>query len=226
MRSPKRISKPEILVKKDKIWLEKILLNPNKRPGTHTYRHDQVLDALLTTGFHKCFYCETLLKGVANEVDHHIEVDIDRTLSVTWENLYLACVSCNDKLNHNEIPVTEALDPCRDTDSYIQKHIYFEDEVILPRNNSELGRNTIKKYKLGSKSADLLRGKELTKFLKIALFIQKECMRDGRKISKKETELIKSFTYIEKAYSLMFIDLLRQTELVPQIDNSEKSRNS
>jgi hypothetical protein len=218
MRSLKRISKPDILIQKEKVWLEKILLNPDKRPGTHTYRHDQILDALLTTGFHKCFYCETLLKGVANEVDHHIEVDIDRTLSVTWENLYLACVSCNDKLNHNVIPITEALDPCRNSDIEIQKHIYFEDEVILPRNNSELGRKTIKKYKLGSKNADLLRGKELRKFLKIALFIQKECMRDGRDLSEEEVELIKSFTYIEKGYSLMFIDLLRQTNLLSQLN--------
>jgi len=213
MRALKRLNKPAILNSKEQIWLDKILLTPDKRPGTNTYRHKEILEALLTTSYHKCFYCETLLKGVASEVDHHVEYNIDPCLSVTWENLYLACVSCNDKVNHREIPITEALDPCRNSDIEIQEHIYFENEVILPKSYSVLGSKTIKKYKLGSKNAEYLRMKELKKFNDVFQSISLKCIKEVRKPLPNETQKLKSFTLIEKSYSLMFIQKLAEIDL-------------
>lgn len=214
MRSLERNNKPDILIEKELEWLEKILQTPDKRPGTHTYRHPKILQALLSTSYHKCFYCETLLKGVPKEIDHHIEYKIDITLAVDWDNLYLSCISCNDKLNHNEIPVTEALDPCKHSDIEIQEHICYEDEIILPNNNSALGRKTIKKYNLGSEKAEFVRMKEFRKFNDVFQDIYLKCTEEGRKPSPQEIERLKNFALIEKSYSLMFLQKLKKIGLV------------
>ncbi|MCX2481049.1 HNH endonuclease [Pedobacter sp. MC2016-15] len=205
MRSLLRLAKPQILVQREALWLDRFLATPlGTRPPSYKYRHQEILSRLLDTSYQKCFYCECLLKGVASEVDHHIEVAIDRSLAFTWDNLYLACTNCNDKLNHNEIPITNALDPCINTDAEINEHLRFEDDVILPRGNSIMGSNTIKKYKLGTITSEYLRMKELRKLSRILEKVLLECNHDHREPTEEELESIKSFTYREKAYSLMF----------------------
>jgi hypothetical protein len=209
MRALTRISKPRILVKKEHIWLSKILANPDSRPGTNTYRHKEIFEALMVTGNRKCFYCETKLNGLPSEIDHHIEVDIDRSLSVSWENLYLACTNCNNKLNHNQISVNAVLDPFRNSDIDIQKNLCFENEIILPKNGSGIGRQTILKYKLNSMNAEFLRMKELIKFNDVFQIILTRCVQEGRSPSSEETQKLKNFSLIENSYSLMFIQKLK-----------------
>ncbi len=73
--------------------------------------------------FGKCFYCETKLKGKRKEVDHHIEVTVDDTLSFEWYNLYLSYDNCNNKTPHSIISVYDALNPCSNSDEEIMKHL-------------------------------------------------------------------------------------------------------
>ena len=132
MRHIDRLPAPDILVQKHIEWQqkyeEKLAENPSARPDSPRYAHKQIKDRLFEMSFGKCFYCETKLTDSNKEVDHFVEVAIDHSKAYEWENLYLACSNCNDKVNHLVIPVTDALDPCRDSDAEIQRNISFEAE--------------------------------------------------------------------------------------------------
>ncbi|MFP4342947.1 MAG: HNH endonuclease, partial [Cyclobacteriaceae bacterium] len=118
--------KPGILEEKEETWRESFVNSDKKRPDNNKYAHLQIRNTLNSMSFYKCFYCERKLKGVAQEIDHFIEVAERRDLAYDWENLYLACDNCNNKLPNRSISVTEVLDPCRDKDEVIQEHLTFE----------------------------------------------------------------------------------------------------
>lgn len=56
------------------------------------------------------------------------------------------------KLDNEAISVTEALDPCKDSDEEIKETITFEREQICSVANSQKGLNTIKKFRLNIKT--------------------------------------------------------------------------
>lgn len=209
MRGIARLPEPEILKKKKIEWLQKLKASGKKRPDSSKYAHVSIRRNLESMSFHKCFYCESKLKGVPKEVDHHIEVSADINLSYEWDNLYLCCHHCNGKIDHVTIPVNQVLDPCIEDDLVIQKHLDFEDELIKPRNNSLKGLNTIKKFRLDSELLDAKRLKQLKEFYKVITAIQKNQIEEQRSyLSEEEKVAIESFKRIDNPYSLMFFKIL------------------
>lgn len=144
MRHIDRAAEPPILKKKKDTWLRDFLASGKDRPESSKYAHPDVLEYLKRMSSCKCFYCESSLKGTPKEVDHHIEVSIDKNKAFCWENLYLACSSCNHKANENRIPSASTLDPCADSDDDIKKHITFDAEQIISVGLSKKGQETIK----------------------------------------------------------------------------------
>ena len=208
MRHIDRLPAPDILVQKHIEWQqkydEKLAENPSARPDSPRYAHKQIKDRLFEMSFGKCFYCETKLTGANKEVDHFVEVAIDHSKAYEWENLYLACSNCNDKVNHNAIPVTDALDPCRDSDTEIQRNISFEAEQIYPIPESPKGLNTIKKFRLNTELLDMKRSKWLNKLLKKVTEIQRSMNNDGRRsVSENERIQLMRFMQPDQPYSLM-----------------------
>jgi uncharacterized protein (TIGR02646 family) len=210
MRSLSRLDKPRILIDKEKEWLDALITSGKKRPDSSKYGNRKVLNELMNISSTKCYYCESLLKGVPSEIDHYIEVACDKMLSYQWENLYLSCSNCNSKTPHNIIPVSDALDPFLDSDEEIERHLVFDDELILPKNDSAKGRLTIRKFKLDSEYLDYLRLKELKKFSKLLQQFQKTAIAEKRELNKSELEVLQRFTYFESPYSLMFNSYLSE----------------
>ena len=199
---------PAILRDKQAEWQEKyeekLEENPKARPDNSKYAHKDIKDTLYAMSYGKCFYCETKLSGGNKEVDHFIEVSIDHSKAYEWENLYLACSNCNDKLDHETIPVSEALDPCRDSDEEIQQNITYVDELISAVPGSQKGLNTIKKFKLNTELLDMRRGQWLNKLLKSVIDIQERMIAEGReKVTKEERERLLRYTMPDQPYSLM-----------------------
>ncbi|MFP4092075.1 MAG: HNH endonuclease [Cyclobacteriaceae bacterium] len=210
MRSLHRLPKPGILEEKEETWRESFVNSDKKRPDNNKYAHLQIRNTLNSMSFYKCFYCERKLKGVAQEIDHFIEVAERRDLAYDWENLYLACDNCNNKLPNRSISVTEVLDPCRDKDEDIQEHLTFEDEIIRGKNGSEKGLATIQKYRLGSEQLDMARLKEIKNFHKLLILIQKNIYNEKRSINQIEKEALLSFKNPDRPFSLMFKVLLEK----------------
>lgn len=79
MRHIERLYKLEILIKKEKEWTEKFIQSGKARPSSKQYAHKDILDALLNISHGKCFYSEKKIEGLPKEVDHLVEVSIDKS---------------------------------------------------------------------------------------------------------------------------------------------------
>lgn len=208
MRHIDRLQIPEILNNKHEEWQakfeQKLLRNPKTRPDSSKYGHRDIRKQLDSCSFNKCFYCESKLTDSPREIDHYVEVAVAPALAYEWTNLYLSCSNCNDKLDHNEIPVTDALNPCKDSDEEIQRHIVFEKECICSQAGSTKGLNTIRKFRLDSQVLDLKRSKWLNKLATIAHDIHNR-MHDEHRINPTEEERneICKFMQKDRPYSLM-----------------------
>ena len=171
-----RLPIPDILAQKHDEWQrkfeEKLATHPKARPDNRKCGHKDILSSLYTMSYGKCFYCEKTLAFDSKEIDHQIEVAVDSSKAYEWDNLYLACPNCNDKLNHAVIPVQNALDPCRDNDETIAQNLTFNGELIQAINGSQKGLDTIKKYKLNTELLDHLRLKVLKQLFTVVVNIQ------------------------------------------------------
>lgn len=208
MRHIIRFATPDILVQKHDEWqaafLEAYNNGKGKRPDHSKYAHQQIVETLNAMSFNKCFYCEGTLKGTTSEVDHFIEVADDPSLAFDWENLYLSCTNCNNKLPHHTIPVTDALDPCRDSDDVIQQNITFRDEIICAVPNSPKGLKTIQKYKLDTEQLDYKRSKWLNVINREAISIQQKMIEEHRtNATPEEKSKLLLFMQPDQPYSLM-----------------------
>lgn len=214
MRGLTRLPEPQILVDRKVKWLEDFLASKKKRPDSSKYAHDQIKTQLNSMSFHKCFYCETKLKGKRKEVDHHIEVSLNKSLSFDWDNLCLSCDNCNNKIPHSTISIYDALSPITNTDLEIQENLTFTDELIEPRNNSQLGLRTIQKYRLDSEVLDTRRLKSLKVFLKLICEIKNNQIKEERStLTVDETNAIHRFKDLDSSYSLMYTVLIDKYEL-------------
>lgn len=215
MRHIERLPIPLILANKHDEWQakyeERLAVNPKARPDSSKYGHNDIRERLNSCSFNKCFYCESKLKGTLKEIDHYIEVSIDHSKAYDWDNLYLSCSNCNDKIDHNAIPVTEALNPCLDSDEEIQRHITFEKECICSQPGSEKGLKTIQKFKLDSEVLDLRRSRWLNKLATKAIDIDNDMKADNRTIpTEEEKNAIRLFMQKDQPYSLMCEIYIRQ----------------
>ncbi|MFL9829661.1 HNH endonuclease [Flavobacterium sp. ST-87] len=214
MRGIQRLPEPQILIDRKAVWLANFLASGNKRPDSSKYAHTSVKLQLNSMSHHKCFYCETKLKGNPKEVDHHIEVSVDKNLSFEWTNLYLSCDNCNNKIPHNSIPITDALDPCIDDDHTIGEHLSFNKELIEPLNNSPLGLRTIQKYRLDNELLDMRRLKQVSLFQDVLLEIRKNQIQEVRQhLTADELIIINRFQGNDSPYSLMFKVLINKIGL-------------
>lgn len=212
-----RLSIPDILNRKKVEWtdkfLEKRLTQPNARPDHSKYGHDDIKSKLFSISSYKCYYSEEKLKGEYREIDHHIEVNEKPEDAYEWENLYLASANCNDKLPNIDISINDVLNPFINTDDEIENNLYFEDECIL--SDSQIGKNTITKYRLDSESLDLKRSKLLHKFKNQLLEIKNDIIRDGRNgYNEEEARKLKRFADKDAPFSLMFKLLLKKNNII------------
>ena len=208
MRHIKRLSEPEILVKKKRKWTSQFINSDKKRPDSSKYAHHEIKSTLITMSHNKCFYCETILKGTAKEIDHLIEVSENKKKAYEWSNLFLSCDNCNKKIPNISIPADHVLNPCEDQDDEIQKHISFINEEVTFI--TDKGKLTIQKFKLNSERLDYLRLKQLQKFYEILVSILMAIKHENRRINAREREILQRFTKTDNCYSLMFQTILEK----------------
>ena len=203
-----RLPCPGILANTQEEWQqkyeEKLKESPKARPDSSKYAHKDIRKQLWAMSHGKCFYCESPLVDTPKEVDHFIEVAADSSMAYEWRNLYLACQNCNDKLPHGAIPVSEVLDPCRDSDKEIRSNITYEDEVIRAIPGSPKGMKTIEKYRLNTELLDSKRAKWLNKIAKAIIDIQADQIKEGRTCcNEEEARRLQLFMQPDSPYSLM-----------------------
>ncbi len=210
-----RIAEPKQLVDNKAAQIAAFLASARVRPYSYQYASAAIRQELCSISFNKCFYCERELSGNTKEVDHYIEISCDRTKALDWDNLFLSCESCNNKINHSLLPVTDALNPFIHTNEQIEEHLTFELDIIRPKNNSVIGMNTIKKFRLNSESSDLWRSRFLNKFFDEFTGLQTKCTVEGnRAMTLVEKEQLLKYSYCSHPFSLMFKIVLRRKGLI------------
>ena len=215
MRHIDRLPIPNILDINGAEWTRIFIASGRARPHSGQYGHAEVRALLNAMSGHKCFYCERLLKDIPNEVDHYIEVAEYKHLAYLWENLYLACDNCNGKISNRLLPVLDTLDPCAHSDAEIELCLTFNDELIREFDDSEMGRQKIRKYKLDSLVSDFQRSKALNSFKDVLIAIQQAQIGDGgRPMTAEELERLRSFASRGQQFSLMFKLKLRSHGLL------------
>ena len=212
MRQLQRLARPAILTSKAGEWtqryLEKRAQNTTLRPDSRQYAHREILDTLAAMSHRKCFYCEHLLDEDEYTVDHYVEVSEVPDKAFAWDNLYLSCRGCQGKLAEATVPRAECIDPC-DAGIEPAEHLTFEHEVILPRNDSQRGRQTIRKHKLARGDLQLRRSRRLNLFNDTLIAIQRVQIQEGRQeLTDDERALLRRFAEPEAPFSLMFRELL------------------
>jgi hypothetical protein len=210
-----RTLEPGQLVRNKATQLANFLASGNKRPHSYQYSSAPIKNELCSISFYKCYYCERKLSGLPKEVDHYIEISCDKTKALDWDNLFLSCDNCNGKIPHNQIAVTDALNPFVNTDVEIEQNITFKLEAINSNNGSMLGLNTIKKFRLDSEQLDLIRARFLNIFFDEMTTIQKKCAEDGnRDMTDDEKNKLRTYSYPDHPFSLMFKVILRKKGLL------------
>ena len=208
MRHIQRLAEPDILVRKKDEWTKKFVASGKSRADNSKYGHHEIKTALFTMGHNKCYYCEGLLKGTINEIDHFIEISENKNFAFEWENLFLSCDNCNKKIPNRSISVNDVLNPCIDADNEIEQHISFDNEQITFQ--TDKGAQTVKKFRLSTERQDYLRMKQLQIFTEKLISIINAMNREGRKMSATEKESLMRFARIDNCYSLMFANYLKK----------------
>lgn len=214
MRRLERGPKPSILEKYADAWTRQYVAEqaakPEKRPRDNRYGHDEVRLELRRMSSSKCFYCEAGLAETEQEVDHYLEVAERPDLAFEWTNLYLACRGCNKKKASNlRCPVTKCIDPCG-TALDPAEHLAYRKNEIMPRGDSERGRETIKKYAL---DRDDLQHARLLALLALerAVRVVREAQiaRGGGPPRPTELEWLRGFADPSRPFSSMLREALR-----------------
>ncbi len=208
MRHIERLNIPGILERNHLKWQSELdakrMVNPKARPDSSKYAHKEVRNQLLSMSHNKCFYCEGSVTDRPKEVDHYVEVAADPSKSFDWNNLYMACQNCNDKVPHTRIPVSEALDPCSDSDEEIKSNISFDREIVFPVMNSTKGRNTIKKFRLDTDLLNSQRRNWIIKIDNVIIDILENMIKENRKhLNEEELSTLMKFMNQTSPFSLM-----------------------
>ncbi len=216
MRNLSRLEKPNILHRKDKIWTQEFENSEKIRPDNSKYGHIEIRNELHRISFKKCFYSEVKFASeTEGQVDHYIEVSENKKLAFAWDNLYLAHKDCNQgKPSNLNIPNSQTLNPFIQSDEDIENHLSFEKEIIISKNNSEIGLNTIKKYRLDKDIFNTLRSKEIIKFYELLTAIYENMLLTNRKMNEVEKNALNVFSQPDFPFSLMFRIHLKKHNLL------------
>ena len=88
MRHIDRLREPEKLKEKGSQWLASFLASGKKHPDSSKYAHPSIKLQLESMSHTKCFYCERSLKDWDEEVDHHIEVSVNKNFAFYIEQRF------------------------------------------------------------------------------------------------------------------------------------------
>lgn len=171
-----RPPEPQILCDNRKEWTQGIMELVNKYKGykhipnnekdaaLKHYRHDDIRNALKTSSFHKCAFCEGIPAetGFA-EVEHFHPKSIYTNKSFEWTNLLYSCKACNNKKLNHDTQLQPIINPY-DLDPH--DCFTYTDIMIEPKigKNYSIAEKTIEVCGLSDKRLFSARGDILVNF--------------------------------------------------------------
>ncbi len=136
-----KLVQPAILEKNGQKWAQELIkmISEGRDPTSYQlghYRHPEIKDTLKRETHEKCAYCESKHLHVSfGDVEHIVPKATRPDLRFEWDNLTLACTSCNNRKGENE----GFVDPYRDD---IDQHVSFVGPMLFGRPGSAKGEIT------------------------------------------------------------------------------------
>lgn len=111
-------------------------------PKESVWNREDIKTSLLAMSFGKCCYCECKVtrQGVYVEVEHYVPKKIEPSSVLVWENLLPSCKTCNGAKSTYNTFVNPIVHPVHDIPKV---HLQMKENVILVRNGSLKGKNTL-----------------------------------------------------------------------------------
>ena len=201
------------------------------------YRTEEVKNALLAMHHWKCCYCEKRLERRELQVEHFRPKRAVRQLpSVTeerpgyfwlaycWDNLFLACASCNGKKgttfpledpgqrarSHHDDLALEGVEFVNPADDDPRDHIYFKEEI--PFHWTPKGQRAIEM--LGLRRDDLreLRFSYFKKMKLLRIMLRHSVDQDQTDCVRKVASVLRDAMRESAKFSSMVIDLFEPTD--------------
>ncbi|KEF40385.1 TIGR02646 family protein [Schinkia azotoformans MEV2011] len=209
----KKIDQPQILKDKSEEWKNDLLdyINKGEKPPESIvgrYRHKEIKEALKKETHHKCAYCESKITHIDfGHIEHIVPKSIIHEKTYDWQNLTLACGTCNTNKGTYYDKTMPLLNPYKDKP---ENEIIFLGPVPMPRPGSNIGIITIKKLKLNRPEL-LERRKELIDKIMPLLHLYEQTTNDSLRIQLYED--IIEYTKPDKEYSSMVKGVLDQLKI-------------
>jgi uncharacterized protein (TIGR02646 family) len=158
-----RSPKPAVLVRKEAVWLKRLLqaTSPQEaRSAASKYRHRQVQDALEKMFHAKCAYCESHMTHVSfAHIEHYRPRSKFPHLTFDWDNLLLSCGVCNSsRYKGDKFPETSEggplINPCID-DPKAHFTFHYDSTVLLASIYGATSRGLVTERLLGLNRPEL-----------------------------------------------------------------------
>lgn len=111
-----------------------------KSTGKSVWNHEKIREALLTSSYEKCAYCECKLNAESNylEVEHFEDKSSNPDKVVEWDNLLPSCKRCNGAKGTHNVLADPIINPFKNDP---REHLKFKLYRLVEK--SSIGQNTI-----------------------------------------------------------------------------------
>ncbi len=179
-----RSSKPAILLKKEREWLDVLhrAATPTARENALSkYRHKEI-QSVLSSMFHgKCAYCESHIGHISfAHIEHYRPKSKFPDLAFDWDNLLLACGMCNSTgYKGDEFPESDdggpIINPCQEEP---EDHFDFKYDVgtkiASVYGKTQRGKTTETLLGLNRKELREYRSRQITRLAALANLAQSD----------------------------------------------------
>lgn len=131
---------PKILADNAVNWTAEVLEayasggKPTEAQATR-YRNGDIKSAIVAETYGKCAYCETkVVHSQPGDIEHIFPKSLDRSKTFEWENLTLACRTCNANKSNKDPFAEHIIDPYRTDPS---SHFMFLGPLIVSSGTQE-----------------------------------------------------------------------------------------
>lgn len=143
--------------------------NSEQEVSASIYKAPEVKKQLLEDQYYKCAYCEKMLEGPYDDVEHYRPKSLYFWLGHDWNNLLFACDICNRSLKSTHFPLLDESTRHLDTQDiseevpliinpatenpkdFIEYHEHIVRPCLVDGHESPKGRYTIDLFKLNER---------------------------------------------------------------------------
>ncbi|WP_353570628.1 retron system putative HNH endonuclease [Candidatus Albibeggiatoa sp. nov. BB20] len=136
-----RTPEPDILKQNKQQWTQTLvdlidehgsyanIPNNEKNNAIQHYRHEEIKQDIQAFSYDKCVYCESKISHVASShIEHFYPKSLYPQGTFDWENLFLACPSCNQSKGNFDTKQNLIVNPAKDNpeDFFIYRDLMLE----------------------------------------------------------------------------------------------------